>query len=115
MRNNLVSVSLLQFELDIEPRLKPPLRQNIGQEGGSGRGGGGVNDSRDVSFTQTTKGRRSLSAGAKMTGGASFSLLWRSSLPGLLCLLLIQERLFSTSEIFRFTKLIQYFLNSMDS
>lgn len=63
MRNNLVSVSLLQFELDIEPRLKPPLmRQNVGREDGSGRGGGGVNDSRDVSFTQTTKGRRSLSA-----------------------------------------------------
>ncbi|TNM88116.1 hypothetical protein fugu_006337 [Takifugu bimaculatus] len=47
--------SSVQFELDFEPRLKPPLRQNVGREGGSGRGGGGVNDSRDVSFTQTTK------------------------------------------------------------
>lgn len=55
----LVSVCLLQFELDIEPRLKPSMvRQNVGREGGSGRGGGGVNDSRDVSFTQTTKGRK---------------------------------------------------------
>uniref|UniRef100_A0A3P8RXB7 Transmembrane protein 259 n=1 Tax=Amphiprion percula TaxID=161767 RepID=A0A3P8RXB7_AMPPE len=43
--------SSVQFELDIEPRLKPSL---IG--GGVGGGGaGGVNDSQDVSFSQTTK------------------------------------------------------------
>ncbi|XP_068581488.1 membralin isoform X2 [Cebidichthys violaceus] len=46
--------SSVQFELDIEPRLKPSL---IG--GGVGRGGAvggaGVNDSQDVSFSQTTK------------------------------------------------------------
>lgn len=40
--------SHVQFELDMEPRLKPSL---IG--GGSG---GGVNDSQDVSFSQTSKG-----------------------------------------------------------
>lgn len=51
--------SLSQFELDMEPRLKPSLvRENVGAEEGAGRGGGGVNDSRDVSFTQSTKGRR---------------------------------------------------------
>uniref|UniRef100_A0A671U2S2 Transmembrane protein 259 n=1 Tax=Sparus aurata TaxID=8175 RepID=A0A671U2S2_SPAAU len=37
--------SSVQFELDIEPRLKPSLMG----------GGGGVNDSQDVSFSQTTK------------------------------------------------------------
>ncbi|XP_054458479.1 membralin isoform X2 [Anoplopoma fimbria] len=47
--------SSVQFELDIEPRLKPSL---IG--GGVGRGGavggaGGVNDSQDISFSPTTK------------------------------------------------------------
>ncbi|XP_041791802.1 membralin isoform X2 [Chelmon rostratus] len=43
--------SSVQFELDIEPRLKPSL---IGGGVGGG-GGGGVNDSQDVSFSQTTK------------------------------------------------------------
>uniref|UniRef100_A0A3P8RZX1 Transmembrane protein 259 n=1 Tax=Amphiprion percula TaxID=161767 RepID=A0A3P8RZX1_AMPPE len=48
--------SSVQFELDIEPRLKPSL---IG--GGVGGGGaGGVNDSQDVSFSQTTKGMQPL-------------------------------------------------------
>ncbi|CAF92869.1 unnamed protein product, partial [Tetraodon nigroviridis] len=48
--------SSVQFELDVEPRLKPPLaRENVGMEDGAGRGGGGVNNSRGVSFTQTTK------------------------------------------------------------
>lgn len=48
--------SSVQFELDMEPRLKPSLtRENVGLEEGAGRGGGGVNDSRDVSFTQSTK------------------------------------------------------------
>ncbi|XP_076010577.1 membralin isoform X2 [Genypterus blacodes] len=42
--------SSVQFELDIEPRLKPSL---IG--GGISGAGGGVNDSQDVSFSQTTK------------------------------------------------------------
>ncbi|KAM6938256.1 membralin isoform 2-T2 [Lycodopsis pacificus] len=42
--------SSVQFKLDIEPRLKPSL---IG--GGVGRGGAGVNDSQDVSFSQATK------------------------------------------------------------
>lgn len=41
--------SSVQFELDIEPRLKPSLI------GGGGAGGGGANDSQDVSFSQTTK------------------------------------------------------------
>ncbi|XP_029355329.1 membralin isoform X2 [Echeneis naucrates] len=39
--------SSVKFELDMEPRLKPSL------VGGGGRGG--VNDSQDVSFAQTTK------------------------------------------------------------
>ncbi|XP_028259594.1 membralin isoform X2 [Parambassis ranga] len=38
--------SSVQFELDIEPRLKPSL---------IGGGAGGVNESQDVSFSQTTK------------------------------------------------------------
>lgn len=46
----------------MEPRLKPSLmRENVGVEEGAGRGGGGVNDSRDVSFTQSSKGRQWLS------------------------------------------------------
>lgn len=44
--------SSVQFELDIEPRLKPSL---IGAGGGGASGGGGANDSQDVSFSQTTK------------------------------------------------------------
>uniref|UniRef100_A0A8D3DG76 Transmembrane protein 259 n=1 Tax=Scophthalmus maximus TaxID=52904 RepID=A0A8D3DG76_SCOMX len=43
--------SSVQFELDMEPRLKPSL---VGAGGGAG-GGAGVNDSQDVSFSQTTK------------------------------------------------------------
>lgn len=46
-----VGCPLLQFELDIEPRLKPSL---------IGGGAGGVNDSQDVSFSQTTKGMQPL-------------------------------------------------------
>ncbi|XP_067368670.1 membralin isoform X2 [Channa argus] len=48
--------SSVQFELDIEPRLKPSLLGGVGTGavGGGGRPGG-VNDSQDVSFTQTTK------------------------------------------------------------
>ncbi|XP_039667424.1 membralin-like isoform X2 [Perca fluviatilis] len=42
--------SSVQFDLDMEPRLKPSL---IG--GGGGGGGGGGNGSQDVSFSQTTK------------------------------------------------------------
>lgn len=44
----------LQFELDFEPRLKPSV---IG--GGPG-GGGGVNDSQDVSFSPASKGMQPL-------------------------------------------------------
>uniref|UniRef100_A0A3Q2VEL5 Transmembrane protein 259 n=1 Tax=Haplochromis burtoni TaxID=8153 RepID=A0A3Q2VEL5_HAPBU len=44
--------SSVQFELDIEPRLKPSL---VGAGGGGASGGGGANDSQDVSFSQTTK------------------------------------------------------------
>lgn len=52
-------LSVLQFELDIEPRLKPSrMRENVGIEERVGRGGGGVNGSHDVSFTQSTKGRQ---------------------------------------------------------
>lgn len=49
--------SSVQFELDIEPRLKPSL---IGAGGGASGGGGGANDSQDVSFSQTTKGMQPL-------------------------------------------------------
>uniref|UniRef100_A0A8D3DGY2 Transmembrane protein 259 n=1 Tax=Scophthalmus maximus TaxID=52904 RepID=A0A8D3DGY2_SCOMX len=48
--------SSVQFELDMEPRLKPSL---VGAGGGAG-GGAGVNDSQDVSFSQTTKGMQPL-------------------------------------------------------
>ncbi|XP_005732448.1 membralin isoform X2 [Pundamilia nyererei] len=44
--------SSVQFELDIEPRLKPSL---VGAGGGGASAGGGANDSQDVSFSQTTK------------------------------------------------------------
>ncbi|XP_071328896.1 membralin isoform X2 [Trachinotus anak] len=44
--------SSVQFELDIEPRLKPSL---VGGAAGGEGAGGGVNDSQDVSFAQTTK------------------------------------------------------------
>ncbi|XP_029905316.1 membralin isoform X2 [Myripristis murdjan] len=44
--------SSVQFELDIEPRLKPTLS---GGGGAGGAGGGGVNDSQDVSFSQAAK------------------------------------------------------------
>lgn len=47
-----------QFELDIEPRLKPSLIG--GGVGGAAGGGGGVNDSQEVSFSQTTKGMQPL-------------------------------------------------------
>lgn len=48
---NSISLSLCQFELDIEPRLKPSL---------SG-GGRGLNDSQDLSFSQApTKGMQPL-------------------------------------------------------
>ncbi|XP_077441113.1 membralin isoform X2 [Vanacampus margaritifer] len=45
--------SSVQFELDMEPRLKPPAmgRARVG-EGGAG---GGVNDSQDLSFSHLTK------------------------------------------------------------
>ncbi|XP_075901352.1 membralin isoform X2 [Nelusetta ayraudi] len=46
--------SSVQFELDIEPRLKPSLIGG-GAAGGGGAGRGGANDSQDVSFSQTTK------------------------------------------------------------
>ncbi|XP_065812433.1 membralin isoform X2 [Labrus bergylta] len=46
--------SSVQFELDIEPRLKPSLIGG-GVGGGGGAAGGGMNDSQDVSFSQTTK------------------------------------------------------------
>lgn len=52
-------MSLLQFELDIEPRLKPSLIGG-GVGGGGGAGRGGANDSQDVSFSQTTKGMQPL-------------------------------------------------------
>lgn len=54
-----VCVCLLQFELDIEPRLKPSLIGG-GAAGGGGAGRGGANDSQDVSFSQTTKGTQPL-------------------------------------------------------
>nr|XP_046246972.1 membralin isoform X2 [Scatophagus argus] len=48
--------SSVQFELDIEPRLKPALiGRGVGGAGGGGAAAGGVNDSQDVSFSQTTK------------------------------------------------------------
>ncbi|XP_070688463.1 membralin isoform X2 [Pempheris klunzingeri] len=48
--------SSVQFELDIEPRLKPSLIGGAAAGGGGGGGGGGgVNDSQDVSFSQATK------------------------------------------------------------
>ncbi|KAM3619676.1 uncharacterized protein V6R79_011710 [Siganus canaliculatus] len=47
--------SSVQFELDIEPRLKPTLIGGGVRGGPGGAGGGGVNDSQDVSFSQTTK------------------------------------------------------------
>ncbi|KAI3368397.1 hypothetical protein L3Q82_008105 [Scortum barcoo] len=53
------SLFMLQFELDIEPRLKPSLIGG-GVGGGGVGGGGGVNDSQDVSFSQTTKGMQPL-------------------------------------------------------
>ncbi|XP_040895965.1 LOW QUALITY PROTEIN: membralin [Toxotes jaculatrix] len=49
--------SSVQFELDMEPRLKPSL---VGGGAGGVAGGGGVNDSQDVSFSQTTKGMQPL-------------------------------------------------------
>uniref|UniRef100_A0A672ZVX3 Transmembrane protein 259 n=1 Tax=Sphaeramia orbicularis TaxID=375764 RepID=A0A672ZVX3_9TELE len=52
--------SSVQFELDIEPRLKPSLIGGGVGGGGGGSGGGGVNDSQDVSFSQTTKGTQPL-------------------------------------------------------
>lgn len=51
----LVCACVLQFELDIEPRLKPSLIGG-GAAGGGGAVRGGANDSQDVSFSQTTKG-----------------------------------------------------------
>lgn len=49
-------MSRRQFELDMEPHLKPPA---IGQAGaGEGAAGGGANDSRDLSFSHIAKGRR---------------------------------------------------------
>ncbi|KAM9831716.1 membralin [Neosynchiropus ocellatus] len=50
--------SSVQFELDIEPRLKPSLIGG-GAVGGGG-GGGSANESQDVSFSQTTKGMQPL-------------------------------------------------------
>ncbi|XP_018518017.1 membralin isoform X3 [Lates calcarifer] len=47
--------SSVQFELDIEPRLKPSLVGGGAAGAAGGGGGGGVNDSQDVSFSQTTK------------------------------------------------------------
>ncbi|XP_074490487.1 membralin isoform X3 [Sebastes fasciatus] len=47
--------SSVQFELDMEPRLKPALVGGGGGAAGAAGGGGGVNDSQDVSFSQTTK------------------------------------------------------------
>ncbi|XP_068599432.1 LOW QUALITY PROTEIN: membralin [Brachionichthys hirsutus] len=52
--------SSVQFELDMEPRLKPALLGGGagaagGGGGGAGGGAGGVNGSQDVSFSQTTK------------------------------------------------------------
>jgi len=46
-----LSAPHLQFELDIEPRLKPSV---------IGGAAGGVNDSQDVSFSQTSKGMQPL-------------------------------------------------------
>ncbi|KAM8875748.1 membralin isoform 2-T2 [Spinachia spinachia] len=48
--------SSVQFELDIEPRLKPSLiGGGVGRGGGGAVGGAGGNDSQDLSFSQTTK------------------------------------------------------------
>ncbi|KAJ0065463.1 hypothetical protein NL108_010735, partial [Boleophthalmus pectinirostris] len=50
--------SSVHFELDLEPRLKPSL---VGGAVGAGGGGGpAVNESQDVSFSQTTKGMQPL-------------------------------------------------------
>lgn len=70
-------LSLLQFELEVEPRLKPALRrEDVGME--EGRGGRGVNDSRDVSFTQTAKGRQQLVCRAAVFSSScsQTSLVW---------------------------------------
>lgn len=76
-------VSLLQFELDIEPRLKPSLIGG-GVGGGGGAGRGGANDSQDVSFSQTTKGMQplqdSVSELEMMTRAGKLLLLFSSSL-----------------------------------
>ncbi|XP_056133083.1 membralin [Lampris incognitus] len=50
MTMELFDNSSVQFELDIEPRLKPPLIGG-GARGAAG-GGGGLNDSQDLSFGQ---------------------------------------------------------------
>ncbi|KAE8294733.1 Membralin Transmembrane protein 259 [Larimichthys crocea] len=53
--------SSVQFELDIEPRLKPSLiGGDVGGAAGGAAGAGGVNNSQDVSFSQTPKGMQPL-------------------------------------------------------
>ncbi|XP_031170353.1 membralin isoform X3 [Sander lucioperca] len=48
--------SSVQFDLDMEPRLKPSLiGGGVGGGGAGGGAGGGGNGSQDVSFSQTTK------------------------------------------------------------
>ncbi|XP_061634535.1 membralin isoform X1 [Phyllopteryx taeniolatus] len=55
MMLDMMDNSSVQFELDLEPRLKPSLIGRAGVvEGGAG---GGANDSRDVSFSHIAKGR----------------------------------------------------------
>ncbi|XP_029943107.1 membralin [Salarias fasciatus] len=49
MSLDMFSNSSVQFELDLEPRLKPAVI------GGGGGAGGGANSSQDVSFTQSAK------------------------------------------------------------
>ncbi|XP_031170355.1 membralin isoform X4 [Sander lucioperca] len=53
--------SSVQFDLDMEPRLKPSLiGGGVGGGGAGGGAGGGGNGSQDVSFSQTTKGMQPL-------------------------------------------------------
>lgn len=70
------------FELDIEPRLKPSLiGGGVGGGGGAGRGGG-VNDSQDVSFSQTTKGMQPLQDSV-----SELEMMTRAGKPSSSCLL----------------------------
>uniref|UniRef100_A0A3Q3SHW9 Transmembrane protein 259 n=1 Tax=Mastacembelus armatus TaxID=205130 RepID=A0A3Q3SHW9_9TELE len=66
--------SSVQFELDMEPRLKPSL---VGGAAGGGRAAGGeVNDSQDVSFSQNTKGKQLLKSSVSSRYSRSAVSVW---------------------------------------